>query len=151
MENSKFVELKRHYGLTEEDFDKPVSESDLKLISESHHDNLPTPLDESADQIKQEDEGQLSEEPRQSPHTYRGLITTLVKMGRTQDAKRVCQKLKGTTQDEPQLTHPRTQGKPQNKMLRPKKSFTGKGKSTHNSGRDAVKGNVCSTHYNGMY
>ena len=80
--------------------DKPVTESDLKLISVSHCDNLPTPMVESTDQTRQEDEEQLCEEPRQP----------------MQDAEEVPQK---------QLTRPRKQGTHQNKMLTPKKIFIG--------------------------
>ena len=116
MENSKFLELKKQYGLTEEACDKPVSEEDLKLIPESHCDNLPTPLPESTDRITQRDQSQTEkdgslsqcEDFRQPAETYRGLIMTLVKMGRSQVAEEVCQKLKDTTEDKPL---PKAQGK----------------------------------------
>ena len=83
MEHGKFLELKKQYGLTDKDCDKPVSEGELKLISESHCDN----------KGKETKSGLFLQ--YEELKTYRGLIMTLVRMGRSQDAEKVCQKAKG--------------------------------------------------------
>ena len=111
MEQCSVAELIKHYRLAEGDCNRPVSDSHLECISDSHCEHwrkLPAHLDLEAIVVKDIDRSQGDEgtkrldffrkwkEIKGSGATYKRLITALLKIDCREDAERVCKMLKGS-------------------------------------------------------
>ena len=110
-------ELLKHYELTEEDLNKPVSDSHVEGISRSsckHWKSLPAHL--GLKPITAEDSDRKHIDPAEKRYdfflkwkemkgsgaTYKQLIIALVKIDCREDAEAVCAVLKGSVQPHPQ-------------------------------------------------